>query len=327
MKVFFGENSYAVEQAARKLRDQVGPPGTVEANSHAFAGGQVSLGQLRAVCDAMPFLAERRLVVVDGLLSRFDPRQAQEGSDVPSLGEWEGLEALVKAMPETTILVFTDGQVHSSNPLLKRLRPLGEVFSFQRLKGEELARWAKEQVSARKGQIAPGALALLEQLSDPDQQALENELEKLCLYATGRPITEEDVRALVPETREANIFAAVDALLEGRTAQAARLFRRLQDEGETFSRLMSMIARQLRLLVIAKDLAEAGAKQDEIGHRLGVRSDFVVRKTVETARRYPWATLRALYAKLLEADLRVKRGLLTEDLSLEVLIGELAPRR
>ncbi|MDP3062100.1 MAG: DNA polymerase III subunit delta, partial [Chloroflexota bacterium] len=308
----------------------VGPPETREANTHPFAAPQVSPGQLRAVCEAMPFLAERRLVMVEGVLSQFSPRQgrdAPEQSSQPQLGEWQGIEALAKAMPPTTMLVFVDGELPQTNPLLRLLRPLAEVRHFPLLKDTELDRWAKEQVTQRGGQITPGALRLLTRFAGDDQRALEGEIEKLCLYAHGRPIVEEDVRLLASESREANIFAAVDALLEARPAVAARLLFELRDEGASLFYILSMVARQLRLDVLAKEQMEAGLKPEEVGKSLSIRQDFVLRKTLDQARRYPWPRLRMLYQRLLDADLSVKRGRADEGLALDLLIGDLTTPR
>lgn len=329
IQVIYGENEYAVSTAVAELKATVGPPETREANTHSFVAPQVSLGELRAVCEAMPFLAERRLVVVEGLLSQYEPRQSRDASDSsqPQLGDWQKVETLPKAMPPTTTLAFVDGKLQETNPLLKLLRPLAEVRSCSKLKDDALARWAKEQVALRGGQVTPGALTLLTHLVGDDQRVLENEIEKLCLYAHGRPIVEEDVRLLVSDIGAANIFAAVDALLEERPAVAARLLHKLRDEDASLSRIIYMVQRQLRQDVLAKEGLEAGLKTEDIGKQLAIRPEFAVRRTVEQARRYPWERFRMLYQRLLDADLSVKRGQADEKLALDLLIGELTQRR
>jgi DNA polymerase-3 subunit delta len=329
--VLYGENEYAVSTALAELKAAVGPPETREANTHAFSAPQVSLGELRAVCEAMPFLAERRLVIVEGLLGQYNARQGRPDTigapESPQLGDWQGIESLPKAMPPTTVLVFVDVPLSQANPLLKLLRPLAEVRAFPLLKPDELGRWAKEQVGQRGGQITPGALRLLTGLAGGDQRALANEIEKLCLYAHGRPIVEEDVRLLVSDAKEASIFVVVDALLEGRTAMAARLLHKLRDEDASLAHVISMVARQLRLDVLVKEGLDAGLKLEDAGRNLSIRQDFVLRKTAEQARRYSWERFRMLYQRLLDADLSVKRGRAEEELALDLLIGELAAPR
>ena len=64
-----------------------------------------------------------------------------------------------------------------------------------------------------------------------DLWTLEQELEKLSLYASGRRIEESDVEELVAQVREASVFAAVDAMIDGRPGVALRLLRQLRQTG------------------------------------------------------------------------------------------------
>ena len=89
--------------------------------------------------------------------------------------------------------------------------------------------------------------------------------------------------------------------------------------------IIGMVERQLRLLALAWDSMDKGVPQRELGSRLGVTSDFVVRKTVDQARRHSWPDIVWRYNRLLEADLAIKQGRLEPDLALELLAGEQAP--
>lgn len=65
----------------------------------------------------------------------------------------------------------------------------------------------------------------------------------------------------------------------------------------------------------------------EIQDRLGLPSEFALRKTLEQAQRYPLERLRELYNKLLETDLAIKTGKYDGELALNLLIAELCPQR
>ena len=151
---------------------------------------------------------------------------------------------------------------------------------------------------------------------------MDNELEKLTLYAGDRPIEERDVRLLVPQSREASVFSAVDALLEGRSRVALELANRLREEGAELPYIVAMIARQLRLVTLARDLMDRGHKEKDIGTRLGLTYEFALKRTVEQARKHSWDSLRWLYGRLMEADLAVKQGRLDQDIALELLVSE-----
>lgn len=328
-------DSYLVTQALKELEDQVGPREILEANSHRVAGAQRDPAQLKALCSAVPFLAEHRLVVVEGLLSLFNSPEGRRrqpshggqtaagGSGQGNMAAWENLPRYIEGeMPPTTLLVFLEGSVSKGNPLLKELQPVIQVRELPAPSGEALARWIRNGASEKGSQITPGAIRLISQLVGSNLWTMDNELEKLALYAGDRPIEEGDVRQLVSQAKEASIFVAVDALLDGRSSAALGLIHRLRNDGAEFTYIVAMIARQLRLTTLAKDLMDRGHKQADVGKRLGLNSDFALKRTADQARKHSWSSLRWLYARLTEADLAVKRGRLDQDVALELFVGE-----
>ena len=160
-----------------------------------------------------------------------------------------------------------------------------------------------------------------------DLWTLDQELEKLSLYASGREIGEADIRLMVSQVREASIFEAVDAMIDGRTQVALRLLAQLRDDGREPQYIIAMVERQLRLLALAHDSMVRRVPQNELKRTLGTSSDFVVRKTMEQARRYSREDIAWRYDRLLEADLSIKQGRVDPDLALELLVGDAAPRR
>ena len=160
-----------------------------------------------------------------------------------------------------------------------------------------------------------------------DLWTLDQELEKLSLYAAGREIGEADVRLMVSQVREASIFEAVDAMIDGRPEAALRLLAQLRDDGREPLYIIAMVERQLRLLALARDSMDRRLPPDELKRAMGTSSDFVVRKTTDQARRHSRQDIAWRYDRLLEADLAIKQGRLDPDLALELLVGESAPRR
>ena len=333
--IYHGENSYAIDAAVADLRQKVGPPDLVEANSHRFDGSGTRFAEIQAACEAMPFLAEHRLVVVEGLLSLFEPRgDRRRGRDGPSarlVEEWSRLGEMADNMPPTTLLVLPGGKLRPGNALLRKLRSHAEVKEFKNLPRNDLARWMKDKVAESGSRITPGALTLLSQWVGGDQRVLSSELEKLSLYTGSRPIAEDDVRALVSQIKEANIFAAVDALIEGRLTAGVQMVQRLRADGVSFPQIVARLADQIRRVLLAKEILDGGGGQAEVRERLNISYDFIVRQAVQQAGRLSRMRLESLYGNLLEADLSVKRGQLDEDLALDVLLSRFSrpvgPRR
>ncbi len=327
--ILYGD-SFLVSQALKRLLAETGGDSLLDANRHLLQGNQVRLPDLLAVANALPFLDTQRLIMVQGLLGTLETRQGwgrnQRGNSrqAGGAGAWEGLSSAIPAMPETTLLVFVEGELGENNPLLRALRPAAQVERLQAPTGEALARWIKTEAQERGAGISPAAIRSLADLVGNDLWTLHQELEKLSLYAAGGNISEEDVRKMVAQVREANIFNAVDAMIDRRPGVALRLLQQLRQDGREAPYIIGMVERQLRLVALALDLTAQGVPQGEMGGRMGVNSQFVLRKTLEQARRHSRQDIARGYQCLLEADLAIKRGRLEPDVALELLVADLA---
>ena len=325
--ILYGQDGFSLNQALDKVRADMGDRETVATNTTRLEGQHLSLSELTNTCDSSPFLSSHRLVIVDGLLGRFEVKQSKprtrKGKSGNGLGEWEGLDSYVKRMPETTVLVLVDEEVKGHNPLLRKLAPLAEVMTFPLLRSDALKAWIRQRVKRESGNITPQAVSLLAELIGGDLWAMAGEIQKLLLYSQGRTISEDDVRKLVTCIQEANIFALVDAVAEGRTELAQQLLHRLYDDGVPPTHILALLTRQFRLIALAGDLGK-GLSRLQIQDRLGLKQSYVVEKTVSQVRLYDFEGVKRAYDKLLGTDLAIKTGKYSDKLALELLVAELA---
>jgi DNA polymerase-3 subunit delta len=325
--ILYGQDDFSLNQAVGKIKADLGDRETVAANTTNLDGGRLTLGELKNKCDTAPFLCSHRLVIVEGLLGRFDAKQSKlrsrKGKSGNGLAEWEEFDSYIEHMPETTVLMLVDDEVKGNNPLLKKISSLAEVRTFPLLRGKDLKAWIRQRVKADGGDIAAEAVNLLAELIGGDLWAMDGEIQKLLLYDQERPISEDDVRQLVTCVQEANVFALVDAVAEGRTQLAQRLLHRLYDEGMSATYILTMITRQFRLIAVARDLGK-GLSRPQIQDRLGLKSSYALDKTLTQAKLYDFERVKRAYDKLLETDLAIKTGRYSDRLALELLVTELA---
>jgi len=324
--VLTGEDDFSIGQSLEEIKRGVGDQTVLAANTTIF-DGQVTLDQLKSAGETVPFLAEKRLVIVEGLLGRFESksrpnRKKARLTDQPS--DYQAIAACVSQIPDFTILVLVDGKIGSRNPLLRALSSAkAEVKAFPLLKGDRLRQWAGRRVKEAGGTASPQAVDLLARFVGGNLWIMANEIDKLVLYAAGRRIEEEDVRAVVSYAQEASVFAMVDAILEFRVGAAERLLEQLMQQGAAPAYLLVMLSRQARILVQVKELIGQGKSKAEIQEKLGLTLDFVLNKALEQAGKYSLARLKELYHQLLEADLSIKTGKYDGELALNILIAEL----
>ena len=63
------------------------------------------------------------------------------------LEEWEGFSEYLPNVPESTDLVFVDGPLNNSNPLLGKVRSIAKTRGFPKLTGEDLRQWVRQRAS------------------------------------------------------------------------------------------------------------------------------------------------------------------------------------
>ena len=194
---------------------------------------------------------------------------------------------------------------------------------FPILAGMPLVRWIKGRAKDVGGSITDEAAQLLAGFVGGDLRTLANEVDKLATYAgPGQAIDVADVEALVSQAGEASIFACVDAVAQGDRRTALSSLAVLLEGGEKPERVLALVARQVRLLLQARDLSMRGEDQEAIGRALGV-PPYPLRKVLDQMRLFQVETLEGMLRRVLEADVQVKTGELESRLALELLIAEL----
>lgn len=325
--VFHGNDEFTISETLRDFKRRLGPPETVELNTTVLSGKAATLSELRYACETVPFLAEKRLVIVEGLLSLLSPQKGQALSKAQE-EQLNALLAFLPTLPETTRLVFVEGQALPPNhPVLqlaeRHARGYAKLFNVPTDK--ELPAWIQKRVQAHGGTIEGPAAAQLAELIGPELRVLDQEIVKLITYVgPGQTIRAADVAALVPQVREVDVFKLVDALgrRDGKTA-AQLLHRLLDQETEHPLGVLAMIVRQFRLLLLVKELKAQGATAPDIAKALQVR-DFVVPRLYTQAAHFTDEQLKQVYRQLLETDVAIKTGRIEPEVALDLLVAGLA---
>jgi hypothetical protein len=108
--VFYGEDDFSVKEAVQRVKDSLGPPDAVGTNTTVLEGRTLPFAQLEMACNTIPFLADYRLVVADGLLDRFEDRVTRRPPRKPVKAEqakedeWARLGPMAESLPSTTVL-------------------------------------------------------------------------------------------------------------------------------------------------------------------------------------------------------------------------------
>jgi len=323
--VFHGDDDYSLHQTLGEMKAKMGDQAIADLNTTVLDGRSLALDELRTTCDTLPFLSERRLVIVEGLLARYEPRAGGTESGKGHADPLEsGLRSYLPTMPESARLFFVERVALSEkNPLLKMAKELGgKVHVFSSPTGAELTAWIEKRVRAAGGTISPRAAETLGAFVGGNLRQLAQEIDKLIAYAGERTIQDGDVQLLVADAREVKIWTLTDALAARNRDHALGVLHQLIDDGEQPPVLMAVISRQFRSLLQIKELAEQRLAPEAIASQLHMHP-FVVKNAVLTARSFSNERLDAIFHHLLAADLAVKTGRLDPTLALDLLVVEI----
>jgi DNA polymerase-3 subunit delta len=333
--IFHGDDEFSRAEELTRLRGKLagGDQSMADLNTSVLDGGQLTLGELRHTCDTIPFMSDRRLVIVLGLLGRLAKRgrsRQPEGSEEDEPG-WkrayvQELAAYLPSLPPKTRLIFVENRTLTpSHPILKlaQREEQGHIRHFPLPKQQEIAGWIWRRTWEKGGEIDRQAANLLAQLVGRDLRMLGQEIEKLMLYADGQPVETDDVKTLVSRARETSIFDMVDAVSRRESDHALQLLHHLLDDGEASLYLLTMLVRQIRILIQVSELRDRGLTEKQITDHLKLHP-FVVKKALPQSRNFTMAQLETAYSLLVEADWSIKTGKIEDVLALDLLVVELA---
>ena len=313
--VLEGKDEYRLSERVSEFRLTVTPPEMSDINTTMLDGNIVTIEELLTSLSTVPFMADRRLVIVEGLLNRL-------GGSKKDLGEWLNFPDLLKDLPPTANLLLIEREPIPSNKLLSTILRLGQVEKFSPLRHRDLLDWINARCSKLGLEIERTAVALIADSVGSELRVIDSELNKIKTYSRGRLITREDITLMVPYVRQQNVFRVVDSVIEGRTRDALNASSMLIGLGESPSGIVRMIERQLRFLILAKHLLSRKIPTGDIGKHINL-SGYPLQKTLEMERKISQARIMSMHDNLLKSNIRVREGKLTEQESFDLLISEL----
>jgi len=303
---------YLVDAAAAAIRAAVlAEAGAAAAfNQDVFDLKEKGLGAALGTARTLPMLAKRRLVVGKAI-------DEVKAADLEPLADYAE-----DPNPATCLLLVAD-KVDVRFKAFQALKKRGYLHVFAPLRDQALGGWLRGEARARKLTLAPDAAEALATAAGPDLGRLSQALDLLALYAGGKPIGVEDVEDLVAETRERGIFELTKAIGAGNVPRSLALLTNMLRNREPALRIQFMLARHLRQVWRAKELAAAGAARNEIAAGVGINPYFLDDVLVP-ARRMSRAALERAFERLYTADVDLKSSKLDPEIVFSRLVQRLA---
>ncbi len=294
--LFFGEEEFLMERALRRLEQALTEDNGEAVHRVVQEAPEVSLED---------FFAQARLATLWGsgqllVLRRVEAYPAEA---------LKAVAAYLDHPAPRNLVVLTAPSLKARE--VERHRVFGRVakneaaLGFPRLREGDLLPWLTREAKRLGKTLSPAAAQRLVEMVGDNLSELHQELKKLILFAgSDTTLTPQQVSQLASHSRSYNIFALTDALGEPALPRRLAALDHLLDLGEPPPRILTMLARQLRLLVRYKEAAPDSSPADLA--KLLKLPPGIVKKVGRQAEKFSLPALQAHLELLHQADLALK---------------------
>lgn len=306
-------------------------------NLEELDGEKLIFADFKKGISTASFMSAKRMIIFKDIISKNKDKSLQNNI----------IEYLKKNEDNETVIVFWEEDINEKEALFKYLiakRGSGSSLSraltansegcipqcriykqeFEQLKGVALKNWVVKAVQEKGGHVDSATLNMLLERVGSDLWQMNNELDKLISFSPN--ITSENIKMFIKTKDDENIFNLTDAIGSKNKKVALKLLAEQLKAGVNINYIITMLARQFRLLLEIKDYmvksASAHVSSQSISRDLKMNS-FVVGKLLGQAKMYDMAELKKSYSRVMDIDLKSKTTNSDMELLLDlVIVGE-----
>ena len=314
--LFFGKEKYLMENAVGYLLNKY-VKGSEAFNYTKFKGSEVKPQDIISACETYPVMNDKKLVLV------------KDVCDFLALYELkDSFYEFLDKLSDFVILIFWDtGDIKKTTKFYKYFKNNKRDIEFAKLGPVDANRFVKSYFLRKGKKINDREAALFIKESgytskNEDLVLLDliSEMDKIAAAAKSNHISESDIRSLITENIDTNIFAFLDAMMQRNSERALVEFHNLVKLGEEYPVIFYMIIRQVKNLLSYKILSEKNISQAEMMNKMGLSKFEFERKIRVYERNFSKKFLTEFYDELIKADEFFKTSSVDEIIIFETLI-------
>ncbi|NBI29493.1 DNA polymerase III subunit delta [Chengkuizengella marina] len=279
-----------------------------------FDLNETSIDQVVEDVETLPFMVPNKLVIAKNANFLTGTRDKSKIEH-----QIEKLEKYIHSPVDYSVLVLyvIAEKLDERKKLVKLLKKQNNIVSFSPLKPNELLNWVQNRVKKNGSSISEQAAEAFILNAGTNLQSLAAEIEKCCLFAgAGQELTIEMIQHLVVRSTEQNIFILVDEIVKKKLNKALTIFYSLLKQKEEPIKIVSLIARQFRIILQVKELSSKGYSQYQIASQLSIHP-YAVKIADRQGKLYDEQNLIDILDKLAELDFQMKSGQVEKSLGIE----------
>ena len=311
--LLFGDERFLVSHYAKAIESTAASLQETPLHKDVFEGA-VPVSEIIMAALTVPFFGGKRLIVIK------DSKLFASGRKADS----EAMADFLPGIPDDALLLFVEPEVDRRLRLFKKLAELGFPVDCEVQTPAALAKWLTRTAKEKGKSLSHSTASALIATCGNDMTNLNSEMEKLIHYCgSSKDITPGDIKEICTPTLEARIFGLTKAMGAGQGREAVKQYETMLQLKEPPIVILTMMVRQLRIILLCKCGTEKGLSRGKISSDLKIR-DFVVSEALSQGRRFTKERLIASLMDCRDTDVKIKTGLISDEIGVLLLLMRIA---
>jgi len=245
-----------------------------------------------------------RLIIFNYLLSKINLTKEKK---------WENFIDILLNKPSTNEVVFFEKEeINLQKNYFAKLNDICQItlsnMPIGRGSWDLNRKWIIERQKKYNLNISNDGINKLVELLGSNYRYIDNELQKLSNYNPDGNINIGDIEIMVSGIKEDSIFELIDSIMVKDNFKASNILDNLIEQSNSFFNIINMIARQVRLILITKDLIKMKVNNSDIKRQIKISSDYAFNKIITQSKETEEIRLKNILRLLLDIDVDIKSG-------------------
>lgn len=222
--LFFGKEEYTKDHYSARLKKVVEDSAAPEFNNIVLTFGETTASDLYEAIDQLPMMSDYKLIEIKDF-NLFMPESDLETyrkifSDIP---EYCIILIVIRSDEDVEKLITGRDKKKSIVGFLETIAENGMSVNFEPATPNDLAVWITRHFKSKSVAISPEVPKMMIEICGRDMYVLIGEIEKLCAYYKGVPLTGNDVEYICCKNETFVSFDLTEALFERNLKKAEHI--------------------------------------------------------------------------------------------------------
>lgn len=324
--LLYGEEDYFINETIHTMKESMLHPDWKEFNVSTIDLLKSPIEVAIEEAESFPFGDGRRLIIAKNALFL-------TGSSTKSSVE-HSIDALISYMERPTdfsslVLVVHQNKLDERKKIVKELLKRSRVLHATPLTHDNWEKWIEKKIIEKHISLNQDNMEILFRYLPNNLQMVEHELEKISLYANSNEqnkIGSKELLKIISRTIEGDVFDLVEQIVNRNFQAAYEIYGELIKQNEEPIKILSLLARQFRMILQSKVMSHQGYSQKQIATQLKVHP-YAIKIAVEQGKRFSNEELYTIINLLADLDYNIKTGRQDRFFGLEMLLLQIHSKK